>query len=93
MKAKKKKPDRYADLEVTEIEPFMGEWSRTDRNGKTVLADKGGIVIRWGCSGVGWGEVIIGQSGDQINIDTECMSDKFLAALFRALRRKAKVVG
>lgn len=49
----------------------------------------GGMILRWGCKGIGFGEISFSDSkkADRLIIDTECMSDAFVnSALEYAVR-------
>ncbi len=56
--------------------------------------NNGGVIIQWGCKGVGFGEVALYLDKDNtLKLDTECMNDKFIEALFQALRKNVQRVG
>ena len=43
-----------------------------------------GVILGWGCPGIGFGQLTFRLVDEKLEIDTECMSDAFVIAVLTA---------
>lgn len=47
------------------------------------------LTVHWGCNGVGFGCMVVRVKGSKMVIDSECMSDEFVKAVFDKMLSEA----